>query len=172
MTITKQKKEDIVKNLSEKFFKAKSIVFVGFKGLTVFEDAELRTKLRSENVDYKVARKTLIRKSLQEVNIEGAEDLILEGPVGAVIGYDDEVAPARLTNDYAKTNKKVNLLGGYISNKYLDESQIKALALLPGKDQMRAQLIGTINAPAAGFVNVLSGNMRGLVTALKAISEK
>ncbi len=172
MTITKQKKKDIVKNLTEKFSKSKSIIFVGFQGLTVKEDEELRAKFRSENVDYKVARKTLIKRSLKDVNIKGADDLSLEGPVGAVVGYDDEVAPARLANEYAKTNNKLKLLGGYISNEYLDEAQIKALALLPGKDQLRAQLVGTINAPVSGFVNVLAGNIRGLVTALKAISDK
>ena len=172
MTITKQKKEAIVKNLTEKFSKSKSIVFIGFQGITVKEDEELRSKFRDENIDYKVARKTLVKKSLQEVKIEGVDDLSLEGPVGTVVGYEDEVAPARIANEYAKTNKKVKLLGGYISNKYLDEAQIKSLALLPGKDQLRAQLVGTINAPVSGLVNVLAGNIRGLVTVLKAVGDK
>ncbi|MCK5413259.1 MAG: 50S ribosomal protein L10, partial [Candidatus Pacebacteria bacterium] len=67
MTITRQQKEKTVKNLSEKFSKSKSIVFLGFQGLTVKEDTDLRSKLREENIDYKVARKTLIRRSLKEV---------------------------------------------------------------------------------------------------------
>ncbi|MDF1498613.1 MAG: 50S ribosomal protein L10 [Patescibacteria group bacterium] len=171
MSITKQKKGEIIKNLSDKFSKAKSIVFLGFQGLTVKEDEELRNKLRNESIDYKVAKKTLIKRSLKEVKIEDVDDIELEGPVGTAIGYDDEVAPARLANEYAKTNKKLKLLGGYISNKYLNEAQIKALAILPGKDQLRAQLVGTINAPVSGFVNVLAGNIRGLVNVLKAIED-
>jgi len=171
MSITRQDKEKIVQNLSDKFSRAKSIVFLGFKGLTVKEDGELRSKLRSEDIDYKVARKTLIKRGLKEVNIEGVEDLELEGPVGTAVSYDDEVAPARLANEYAKTNKKLKLLGGYVSNKYLDAAEIKALSLLPGKDQLRAQLVGTINAPVSGFVNVLAGNIRGLVNVLKAIED-
>jgi len=171
MTITRQQKEKTIKNLSEKFSKSKSIVFLGFQGLTVKEDTDLRSKLRAENIDYKVARKTLIRRSLKEVNIEGVDDIKLEGPIGAAIGYDDEIAPARIANEFAKTNKKLILSGGYISNKYLDSDEIKALALLPGKDQLRAQLVGTINAPVSGFVNVLSGNLRGLVNVVKAIGD-
>ncbi len=171
MSITRQDKEKIVQNLSDKFSRAKSIVFLGFKGLTVKEDGELRSSLRSEDIDYKVARKTLIKRGLKEVNIEGVEDLELEGPVGTAVSYDDEVAPARLANEYAKTNKKLKLLGGYVSNKYLDATEIKALSLLPGKDQLRAQLVGTINAPVSGFVNVLAGNIRGLVNVLKAIED-
>lgn len=171
MPITRQQKEEIIKSLSDKFSKAKSIVFLGFQGLTVKEDKELRSKLRSENIDYKVARKTLIRRSLKEMNIEGVDDISLEGPVGAAIGYEDEIAPARLANEFAKTNKKLQLLGGFISNKYANAKEIKVLALLPGKDQLRAQLVGTINAPISGFVNVLAGNIRGLVTVLKAIGD-
>ena len=171
MSITRQDKEKIVQNLSDKFSRAKSIVFLGFKGLTVKEDGELRSNLRSEGIDYKVARKTLIKRGLKEVNIEGVEDLELEGPVGTAVSYNDEVAPARLAREYAKTNKKLKLLGGYVSNKYLDAAEIKALSLLPGKDQLRAQLVGTINAPVSGFVNVLAGNIRGLVNVLKAIED-
>ena len=171
MSITRQDKEKIVQNLSDKFSRAKSIVFLGFKGLTVKEDSELRDKLRGENIDYKVARKTLIKIGLKEVNLEGAQDLDLEGPVGTAVSYNDEVAPARLAHEYAKTNKKLKLLGGYVSNKYLDATEIKALSLLPGKDQLRAQLVGTINAPVSGFVNVLAGNLRGLVNVLKAIED-
>ena len=171
MPITRQEKEKIVQGLSDKFSRAKSIVFLGFQGLTVKEDGELRNKLRSENIDYKVARKTLIKRSLKEIKIESVDDINLEGPVGAAVCYDDEVAPARLANEYAKTNKKLKLLGGFISNKYLDATEIKALSLLPGKDQLRAQLVGTINAPVSGFVNVLAGNLRGLVNVLKAVSD-
>jgi large subunit ribosomal protein L10 len=170
--ITKEKKREIVKNLSDKFSKSKSIVFLGFQGLTVGENIELRRKLRSEGVDYKVARKTLIKRGLQEAKISDDRDLDLEGPVAVAVGYDDEVAPARLSNEYSKTNKSLKLLGGFIATKYIDAKEIKALALLPGKDQLRAQLVGTINAPVSGFVNVLAGNMRGLVNVLKAIEEK
>lgn len=171
--ITKEKKGEIIKNLSDKFSKSKAIVFLGFQGLSSKDNVELRRKLRSENVDYKVAKKTLIKKSLEGAKVlVGDDKLELEGPVAVAVSYDDEVAPARLANEYAKINKKLRLLGGFIATKFMDEKEVKALALLPGKDQLRAQLVGTINAPVSGFVNVLAGNIRGLVNVLKAIEKK
>ena len=170
--ITKDQKKKIIENLSDKFSKSKAIVFLGFQGLSVKENIELRRKLRGENVDYKVAKKTLIKKGLEDAKVLGDNELDLEGPVAVAVGYDDEVAPARLSNEYAKSNKKLKLLGGFIATKYMDAKEIKALALLPGKDQLRAQLVRTINAPVSGFVNVLAGNIRGLVNVLKAIEEK
>ena len=170
--ITKDQKKKIIENLSDKFSKSKAIVFLSFQGLSVKDNIELRRKLRGENIDYKVAKKTLIKKGLEDAKVLGDNELDLEGPVAVAVGYDDEVAPARLSNEYSKTNEKLKLLGGFIETKYMDAKEIKALALLPGKDQLRAQLVGTINAPVSGFVNVLAGNIRGLVNVLKAIEEK
>lgn len=171
MSITKERKKEIIEDLSNRFSKSKSIVFLGFQGLTVPESISLRKKLRSENIDYKVAKKTLIRKGLTEAKFENSEELDLEGPIAVAVGYDDEIAPARLANEYSKENKKLKLLGGFIETEYIDATGIKSLALLPNKEQLRAQLVGTINAPVSGFVNVLAGNIRGLVNALKAIGE-
>ena len=171
MPITKEQKREIVKDLSDRFSKSKSIVFLGFQGLTAVENVILRKKLSDESIDYKVARKTLIKKGLKEAKFESSEELKLEGPVAVAVGYDDEIAPARLANEYSKENKKLKLLGGFIETKYMDAIGIKSLAILPGKEQLRAQLVGTINAPVSGFVNALAGNIRGLVNALRAIGE-
>ena len=171
MPITKEQKKKTIVDLYDRFSKSKSIVFLGFQGITVKENIELRRKLRDENIDFKVARKTLIRKGLKEAKFENSENLELEGPVAVAVGYDDEIAPARLANEYSKENKKLKLLGGFVETKYMNAIEIKSLAILPGKEQLRAQLIGTINAPVSGFVNVLAGNIRGLVNVLKAVGE-
>ena len=171
MSITKEQKKEMLENLSDRFSKSKSIVFLGFQGITVKENIKLRRKLRGENIDFKVARKTLIKKGLEKAKFENSESLELEGPVAVAVGYDDEIAPARLANEYSKENKKLKLLGGFIETKYMDAIEIKSLAILPGKEQLRAQLVGTINAPVSGFVNVLVGNIRGLVNILKAVGE-
>jgi len=171
MSITKERKKEIIGDLSDRFSKSKSVVFLGFQGLTAIENVNLRRKLRSENVDYKVAKKTFIGKGLKEAKFENSEELNLDGPVAVAIGYDDEVAPARLASEYSKENKKLKLLGGFVEMKHMNAVEIKSLALLPGKEQLRAQLVGTINAPVSGFVNVLAGNIRGLVNTLKAIGE-
>lgn len=171
MAVTRTQKSQIIKDLAEKFSKAKSVVFLGFQGLTVKDDMALRQKMREENIEYKVARKTLIKKGLMDAKVEKADELDLEGPVSVAIGYDDEVAPARIAKEFSKVSDKVKILGGYMASKFLNAGEMKTIATLPGKDQLRAQLIGTINAPVSGFVNVLAGNMRGLVTVLKAYGD-
>jgi large subunit ribosomal protein L10 len=170
MPITKDKKKEIVKSLTNKLLESKSVVFLGFQGLTVKEDLELRRKLRKENIDYKVSKKTLIRRSLKEAKFENADNVELDGPVAVAISRDDEVAPARLVNEYSKTNDKLQILGGFIAFKYMSAKDVKALALLPSKKQIRAQLVSTINVPISGFVNVLSGNIVELVGVLRAIA--
>ena len=171
MSITKEQKKKTIEDLSDRFSKSKSIVFLGFQGITAKENIELRRKLKGENIDFKVARKTLMKKGLKEAKFENSENLELEGPVAVAVGYDDEVAPARLANEYSKENKKLKLLGGFIETKYMNATEIKSLAILPCKEQLRAQLVGTINAPVSGFVNILVGNIRGLVNILKAVGE-
>ncbi len=171
MPATKAQKGQVIKDLADKFVKAKSIVFLGFQGLTVKDDMDFRRKLTKENIDYKVAKKTLIKKGLKEAKIENVDELVIEGPVSVAIGYEDEVAPARIAKEFSKVSDKIKILGGYMASKYLSAAEMKVLAGLPGKDQLRAQLIGTINAPVSGFVNVLAGNMRGLVTVLKAYGD-
>jgi large subunit ribosomal protein L10 len=171
MPITKSKKREIVKNLADKFIGSKSVVFLNFQGLTVKESMELRRKLRNENVDYKVSKKTLIKRSLKEAKYEDVDGIKLDGPIAVAVSKDDETAPARLVSEYSKINNKLQILGGFVALKYMDAQGVKALALLPNKEQLRAQLVSTINSSISGFVNVLSGNMKEFVNVLKAISD-
>lgn len=170
--ITKEKKKVILQDLIDRFSKAKSMVFVGFQGLSVKDTTNLRRKFRAEGVDYTVAKKTLIKKGLESVKVEGTENFSPEGPVAIIVGYDDEVAPARIAKEFGKANDKVKILGGVMNSEVIDAESMKQIASLPSKDQLRAQLIGTINAPVSGFVNVLAGNIRNLVNVLNAIADE
>lgn len=170
--ITKEKKKAILQDLSDRFSRSKSVVFLGFQGLTAKDDLALRRKLRAEGVDYAVAKKTLIKKGMESANVKGTEGFAPEGPVAVVIGYEDEIAPARIAKEFGKTNDKVKILGGVMNSELIGEEAMKQLASLPGKDQLRAQLIGTINAPVSGFVNVLAGVERNLLNVLNAIAKE
>lgn len=170
--ITREKKREILQDVTDKFSKAKSIVFVGFNGLGAKDTLELRRKFRSEGIDLKVIKKTLIQKGLQGVSVKGAENLSLDGSVAVAVGYDDEVAPARVTKEFGKGNDKIQILGGVMNLELIGAEDMKQIAALPSKDQLRGQLVGTINAPISGFVNVLAGNIRGLVNVLNAISKE
>ena len=120
-----------------------------------------------------VAKKTLMNLAFAEAKIENLSIKDFEGRVAVVFGYEDEVAPAKIVGEFKKTHKdNIDFLGGILENKYLNKEEVSALSKLPSKQELYAKIVGSLNAPVSGFVNVLAGNLRGLVTVLKAIEEK
>ncbi|KKW43004.1 MAG: 50S ribosomal protein L10 [Candidatus Magasanikbacteria bacterium GW2011_GWA2_56_11] len=171
MAKTKQVKADALTDLAAHIKESKSVVFANFQGLKVKESEDLRGKCREENVYYVATKKTLLNKALRdaglEIDIKG-----FQGGIAAIFGLQDEVAPAQITARFAKTHEVVGIFGGVLEGRFIDAAKVKALAELPSKQQLLGQLVGTLNAPISGFVNVLAGNIRGLVTALNAIKEQ
>ncbi|HMN19521.1 MAG TPA: 50S ribosomal protein L10 [Candidatus Moranbacteria bacterium] len=170
--LTRKQKQDLVKDLASRLKEAKSAVFVDFKGLKVKDTMELKRTLRKSQIEYEVVRKTLLDIALKEAGVEGAQVRKLEGQIAVSFSVLDEVAPAKIIDTFAKTNENVKMVGGVLGSKAMDEAEVKALAKVPSKEELLAKLVGTINAPVSGFVNVLAGNMRGLVQALNAIKEQ
>ena len=126
---------------------------------------------KDENVLYMASKKTLVQKAIEQAGIAGDVNSF-EGSVSVAFGQGDEVAPARVLAEYAKKHEAVKLYGGLLEGNFIDGGKVKALAALPTKHQLLGQLVGTLNAPVSGFVNVLAGNLRGLVTVLDAIKEQ
>jgi len=170
MAKTKQQKEQTVNDLVSRIKDAKSVVFANFQGLKVSESEELRGQCREQNIGYLATKKTLIKKALAEVGLD-VDTKVFEGGVAAIFGAEDDVAPAQLVDKFAKTHKIVTLYGGVLEGKFIDSIKVGELAKLPSKQQLLGQLVGTINAPVSGFVNVLAGNLRGLVGVLNNIKE-
>lgn len=171
MAQTKEQKEAIVKDLADKLKVSKAVVFSDYKGLKVKDMTVLRRELRAEGVDLKVLKKTLINIALKDAGIE-MDVKALEGQVAVAVSKNDEVAAAKIIAKMAKANENLKIVGGILGTKELTVKEIDALAKLPSKEELLAKLVGTLNAPVSGFVNVLAGNMRGLVTVLKAVADK
>lgn len=164
-------KREIVSALSSKMKAAKAMVFADYRGLTVEQDTELRAALRKAGVEYKVVKNTLTRFAANENALEEL-DSFLNGPTAMASSDTDPVAPAKVLSEYAKKFDKLNLKVGVVEGKVIDEKGIKALADLPSKEVLIAKMLGSFNAPISGLVNVLNGNIRGLVVALNAIAEQ
>jgi large subunit ribosomal protein L10 len=168
---TKDQKKQLVKDLSDKIKSAKSVVFVDFKGLRVKDLALLKKELRKENITFQVLKKTLIQRALEETGAKmKAKDL--EGQIAVSVSDRDEVAPAKILATFSKKSENLKILAGILGAKELSADEVKNLAKLQGKNELLANLVGTINAPISGFVNMLAGNIRGLVQVLKAVAEK
>lgn len=165
------KKKGEVAELSEKIKKAQAFVLADYRGINVQDDTQMRNDLRKANVEYKVVKNTLTKFAAEE---NGLNDLLphLEGPTAIAISYTDPIAPAKILNEYSKKNDKIKLKAGYVEGKVIDIEGIKSLANIPSREELIAKMLGSFNAPISGFVNVLNGNIRGLVVALNAIAEK
>jgi large subunit ribosomal protein L10 len=168
--VLNQKKE-VVDGISAKMKAAQSMVFADYRGLTVEQDTELRNALRKAGVDYKVVKNTLTRFAAKENGLD-ALDTYLNGPTAMASSTMDAVAPAKVLSEYAKKYDKLEIKAGVVDGKVIDVNGVKALAELPPREVLIARVLGGFNAPLSGLVNVLNGNIRGLVCALNAIAEK
>ncbi len=172
MAKSRKQKEGTLAELVEALQSAKSVVFADFKGLTVKDATDFRNKARKENVGVLVAKKTLMRLAFKNAGYEGVDPASLQGSLVMVTGFDDEVAPAKLVADFAKDHEALKIVAGVLERKLVDANAIKALAKLPSKQELMAKLVGSINAPLSGLVNVLAGNLRGLVNVLNAVKDQ
>ncbi|MTI48347.1 50S ribosomal protein L10 [Sporosalibacterium faouarense] len=166
-----EQKKLVVQEIKDKIDKADSIVLVDYRGLNVEEVTELREKYREANVDYKVYKNTMMRFAFKEAGLEEFNKF-LTGPNAVAFGYEDAVAPAKITSEFAKDHKALEIKGGIVDGKLMDLEGVKALADLPSREVLIAQVLGGLNAPISGFANVLQGTMRNLVYALNAVREK
>jgi len=172
MPKSKSQKEQTVKNLEETIQKSKSLVFANFSGLKVKAATQLRRLCKAEGVVYEVDKKTLLKIAFGKAGISGVDMKALPGSVAVAFGISDEVAPAKVLDMFSKTNGAIKIIGGVLEKKFVSAAVILTLAKLPGKQELLARLVGAINAPVSGFVNVLAGNLRGFVQVLNAIKDQ
>ncbi len=161
MAITKDKKREILAKLTDAFTEASSISFVGFTKLTVADSSKMRKELAQAGVRFFVAKKTLIRKALEERGFTGSLPE-LPGEVAVAWTTSDVTAPARGVYEYGRKLKgALSLLGGVFENAFVDASQMTAIATIPPMPVLRGM-----------FVNVINSPIQGLVVALDKIREK
>jgi len=172
MAKTKEQKKEILKNLTEKIENSRSIVFVKFDALGVKENDELRRKLKEESSEYYVAKKTLLDIVFKNKKNNDFQVKDFKGKVAVVFGYKDEVAPAKIINEFKKTSEdKIEFIGGLLEGKFMSSGEVSDLALLPGKQELYARLAGSLNAPISKFASVITGNTRKLIYVLSAVKE-
>jgi len=155
MAITKQKKAEIVSKVEDITSKAKTLVFASFKGLDVSAQNEMRKALRAADVGYTVAKKTLLKRGLESAKYEGTMPE-LNGEIGFAYG-EDELAPAReLAVFVKKYPEQLAFVGGVFGGKFMNQSEIAAVAAIPGMETLRAMFAQIINSPRQRFAVVLS----------------
>ncbi len=170
VAISKQTKQDQVAALVAILSGAKGSAFAGYAGLTVADLQDLRRKAKETNVKIKVVKNRLVRVALSQVeNMKDVDTSALTGQLLYAFSADDEVAPAQILFNFAKTNPNLVLTGGISpEGKVLSDGDVKILAELPSKDVQIAGVVNTLLSQVTGMVNALGGNLGGLVQALEA----
>jgi large subunit ribosomal protein L10 len=150
----RSQKTEAVAQLNAVFSEVGVVVVTRNNGLTVAQSTELRNKMREAGASYKVAKNRLAKLALKDTDYVGIEEF-LSGPT-ALAWSEDPVAAAKAAVDFAKSNDKLEIVGGSMGTQVLDEAGVKALASMPSLDELRAQIVGLVNAPATKIARVVN----------------
>lgn len=154
-----EEKQQLVSEVTAKLKESSCTVVADYRGLTVAQVTQLRKSLREAGVEFQVLKNTLVRRATAEANLTELDE-VLSGPTAIAFGKD-VVAPAKVLSDFAKKNDKLQIKGGVVEGRVVDQAQIKALADLPSREGLLSMLLSVLQAP-----------MRNFALAVKAVAEK
>ena len=170
MPQTKEQKQENLKEIKENIDKQKSMVFVAYEGLKASNILELKKILKEAGCKFVVVKKTLLNLALKDNKIDfNSRDL--EGQLGLVFGFEDEISAAKLSHQFSKKNNNLKLLAGFFENEMIDKDKVIALAQIPSRNELLARLVGSLSSPISGLASVLQGNIKGLIYTLNAIKK-
>ncbi len=146
-------KKATVSAMSDQIKAASAGVFVDYKGITVAQDTELRNRFRAAGVDYTVVKNTLTRLACRDCGFDFDE--VLNGTTAFAVTNDDPIAPARIVSQFAKENKVLSIKGGFVEGKVVSVDELNAFGELTSKNDLVAQVLGTLLAPVSALACVL-----------------
>jgi large subunit ribosomal protein L10 len=156
MSKNRDMKVEKVAQIVEKLKNAESVTIVSYSGLTVEQDTNLRRQCRENDVDYCVFKNRLVKLALEQIGVEGVDDL-LNGPNAFVFSKNDPVSGPKAVAQFIDKNKleSLKITGGIFENKAADEKTMIKLSKMPGKDELMATLVGCLMSPVSSLVAVL-----------------
>ncbi len=166
-----QQKLDTVAELQETLSKVASIIVTDFRGLTVEEANKLRREIRAADCQYRVVKNTLFKRAIAGTDMEGLSEFF-KGPCSIAYSFNDPVAPAKVIDKFTSSVKHLQVKAGFLDGDVLDQGKVKSLASMKGKDELRAEFLMLLNAPAQQFVALLAAAPQNFMYLLKAQEEK
>jgi large subunit ribosomal protein L10 len=155
---TRAQKEEQVAELREKFARATTLIVADYRGIDVRSISELRGRLKAEESgawEYRVTKNTLLRRAAEGSDVEAIADRF-EGPTAIALSYGDSIGLAQILVAFAKEHELFEIKGGLLEGRVVDSDEIVKLATLPSLDELRAKIVGLVQAPAQKMVQVLS----------------
>jgi large subunit ribosomal protein L10 len=171
LAIKKERKDELVGQYRELLQQSSAIFLTQYSGMTVKEFEALRVKIGDAHGRINVTKNTLLRIALEENEIAPPLDL-LNGQVATSFALGEAPTLAKVLVDSAKANDKLKIIGGMLGPRQLTPAEVESLATLPSLDQLRAQILGLINAPAQGIVSAVTNGVRQVVNVLDAYAKK
>lgn len=169
---TKEKAEKI-DVLTDKLSRASIVVLVQTQGMSVKDMNELRAKMRAAKLELQVTKNTLLRIASERNNMTELDKSIFNGQTTVAFGYDDEVAAAKAVNDYVQGSRVAVLKSAILGGRALNAEQVEGVAKIPGgKNQTKAQVVGTVQGPLSTAYSVLTAPLRDLCYVLQARAEQ
>jgi len=170
MALTKQQKNDVVKDVADLLASSKMTVVAAYQGTTVKAIQQLRRDARDGGTKVQVVKNRLVVKALQQVdNLKDVDVSGLKGQLLYAFNSEDEVAPAQALDTFAKQNPSIEFVGAITAEgKFISADEVKALAKLPGKNELIAQVVATLLSPVNDVTNALSGNLHALLDGVSA----
>lgn len=171
MSLNRANKEQVVTDLAAQLAKAQAAFLADYRGINVDQATSLRRQLREVGVEFRVAKNTLLKLACKGTESECLSDH-LSGPTAIAMAMTDPVATAKVLTEFAKSNSKFELKVGALGGKVLSLDDIQSLASLPGREELLAKMLGSMNAPLTNFVGTLAAIPRSLVTVMAAIRDQ
>lgn len=166
MAITKEKKGELVADYKDKLARSRGVVITGYHGLTMKDQEELRRRLSDVQGIFQVVKNTLFERALVDAGFSVPGDVMV-GPTALGFCFDDVPAVAKVLANMAKESEFLTLRGALLEGQFIAERDVQILTELPPREVLLARLVGQMQAPVHGLVNVLAGTLRGLVTVLQ-----
>ena len=171
MAVSKQRKDEILKNYKEWLNKSKAIILAEYTGLSVKDLDQLRQKMRDNGGEFHIVKNTLGKILVQEAGYP-VDEKMFTGSTGIGFAFEDAPGLAKAISEFANSSEFIKIKGGYLSSRLMSASQVKALADMPPLPVVRAQLLGVLNAPASKLARVLAEPGRQIAAVIKAYTEK
>ncbi len=164
-------KQAQVAEAAELIKSAQTGILVDYRGLNVAEDTELCNKLREANVKYFVIKNKILKRAVDEIGLEGLDE-VLHGPTALAVSADDAVAPAKVIADFAKTNDKLEIKGGFMDGAVMSMDEVKQLAATPNFETLIAKMMGSMLSSVSGLARLLATVADGGVEIPDLIAKK
>jgi len=171
LAISKQRKDELVTQYVKWVNQSQALIVTEYLGMSMKQVDELRAKVRDAGGEFHIIKNTLGEVALKQAGLSFPPEL-LEGSSAVVFAFRDAPEMAKVVNDYARTSEFVKVKGGYLENRPISAAEIVSLADLPPLPVLRAQLLGTIMAPASKLVRTLAEPARQLAAVIKAYADK